>query len=581
MSSFRPYGEDSSPAGSCTASPAERELFDGPTTSTNGSHDAPTQHNRNASYAGQEQHSHRTEISAKMSMPDLRSAKVDFTKRWPPRSRSRLSSLDGAYSIGDSAQGQSSRSPDLSLTIDTEMRNSTSFTEESEDKTTPRATYSMAFERNSYFRRLSTFPASVTLPHSLLCLVETARSMLFAACQVYQTLDHYIVHVDERLSSVLRKVVEPASSDMLQLIAALDRFDASSRKALPPPAICRAVVEGCRNTAAAFHKVVRVLTLQLQVLTTFDDVRYSRLLLVELYAATAEIACAWKKMLPQMRHVKSLLHMNWSAGHHIPTLETKSVAPLDLSAFRHHIGGPGINGISGNIYRARTVRRHAGSFSSKDVEIGKQLPSHDNPSYRGSGSQGHPQTHRNPRRQVTTPVTFPSTQNSPHLPLSPAFVNRSFSRGIELDRGHSRHGSQSSIHASSLSSSPIISGKLMTSLELPSNSRIQVDKEALHAIKEAVDVAPTVWNMIEDVLEDILSSKADFREGLNKARVVTKRLADMVVTMQESDSPTDRKSLREDARSFLKVNKIILYCRPLGLTIFKGGCPTFQCGQDV
>ena len=373
--------------------------------------------------------------------------------------------------------------------------------------------------------------------------------MLFAACQVYQTLDHYIVHVDERLSSVLRKVVEPASSDMLQLIAALDRFDASSRKALPPPTICRAVVEGCRNTAAAFNKVVRVLMLQLQVLTTFDDVRYSRLLLVELYAATAEIACAWKKMLPQMRHVKSLLHMN-------SPLETKSVAPLDLSAVRHHIGGPGINGISGNVYRARTVRRHAGSFSSKDVEIGKQLPSHDNPSYRGSGSQGHPQTHRNPRRQATTPVTFPSTQNSPHLPLSPAFLNRSFSRGIDLDRGHSRHGSQSSIHASSLSSSPIISGKLMTSLEFPSNSRIQVDKEALQAIKEAVDVAPTVWYMIEDVLEDILSSKADFREGLNKARAVTKRLADMVVTMQENDSPIDRKSLREDARSFLKVIKL-------------------------
>ncbi|KAF8742721.1 hypothetical protein AX14_002529 [Amanita brunnescens Koide BX004] len=554
LSSLRPYSDDSSPTksdGSCTASPTELELFDGPTASTNGSYDGPIQHNRNASYAGQEQHSHRTEISAKMSMPDLRSAKIDFTKRLPARSQTVLPSLDGGYSLGgDSTQGQSSRSPDLSLSINTEMRSSASFTEES---STPRATYSMAFERNSYFRRLSTFPASVTLPQSLLCLVETARSLLFAACQVYQTLDHYIVHVDERLSSVLRKVLEPASSDMLQLIAALDRFDASSRKALPPPAICRAVVESCRNTAAAFNKVVRVLTLQLQVLTACDDVRYSRLLLVELYTATAEIACAWKKMLPQIRHVKSLLHMNWSASHHIKTSETKSVAPLDLSALAfRHFAGSGLNSTSGKVYRARTVRRHAGSFSSKDVEIGKQLPSYDNPSYQSSGSQGHPQTQRNPRRQATTPVTFSSTQNSPHLPLSPAFVNRSSSRGTELDRGHSRHGSQSSIHASSLSSSPIISGKLTTSFELLSNSRIQVDKEALHAIKEAVDVAPTVWNMIEDMLEDILSSKADFREGLNKARAVTKRLANVVVTMQESDSPTDRKLLREDARSFLK-----------------------------
>jgi hypothetical protein len=110
-----------------------------------------------------------------------------------------------------------------------------------------------------------------------------------------------------------------------------------------------------------------------------------------------------------------------------------------------------------------------------------------------------------------------------------------------------------------VSSSPIIPGKLMTSFELPSNSRIQVDKEALHAIKEAVDLAPTVWNMIEDSLEDVLSAKADFREGLNKARAVTKRLADMVVSMQEGDGPSDRKLLREDARLFLKVDMTILY----------------------
>ena len=556
--------DDSSPTRSvrsCTASPTEPDLFDGPaaTTSMNVDYDAPIQHNRNASYAGQRQPSHRTEILAKMSMPDLRSAKIDFTKKLPIRSQARLPSLDGVNSLGGSTHEQLSRYPDLSLSIDTEVQSSASCTEESEDKSTPRATYSMAFERNSYFRRLSSFPSSVILPQSLLCLVETARSMLFAACQVYQTLDHYIVHVDERLS-VLRKVLEPASSDMLHLIAALDQFDASSRKALPPPAVCRAVVESCRDTAAAFGKVVRVLTLQSQVLTTCDDVRYSRLLLVELYAATAEIACAWKKMLPQMRHVKSLLHMNWSSSH--PTSETKSVAPLDLSAqvLRYHMGGFGTNGVSGNLNRARTVRRHAGSFSSKDVEIGKKLPSYDDPSYRGGGSQGPPQTLRHPRRQATTPATLPSTQNSPRLPLSPAFVSRSVSRGRDYDDGHSRQGSSSSIHASSVSSSPIIPGKLMTSFELPSNSRIQVDKEALHAIKEAVDLAPTVWNMIEDSLEDVLSAKADFREGLNKARAVTKRLADMVVSMQEGDSPSDRKLLREDARLFLKVDMTILYC---------------------
>ncbi|KAK2467008.1 hypothetical protein APHAL10511_001266 [Amanita phalloides] len=553
--SVDPHSNDSSPAksaGSSVASPAESESYDRPSamTSVGGTFDAPIQHNRNASYAGHGQFTHRSEILAKMSMPDLRSAKVDFTKK---SSTDLLPSSDEAYTTNDSTRGQLSRYPGMSLSIDTGIRTSTSFVEENDDKTTSRATYSMTSERNSYFRRLSAFPAPITLPQSLLCLVDTARSMLFAACQVYQTLDHYIVHVDERLSSVLRKVLEPASCDMLQLISALDRFDSISRKMLPPPATCRAVVESCKDTAAAFSKVVKVLTFQLQVLTTCDDVRYSRLLLVELYAATAEIASAWKRMLPQIHHLKSLLHMNRLAGHHGNSAsETKSILPLESSASApRYPSSSAPTGMSTSVGRARTIRRHAGSFSSKDVEIGKQLPSYDEP-YRGNGPQGRPQTFRMPRRQATTPVLLPSAQSSSPIPVNPTPLSRSPPHGLEPDHGHSRNDSQSSIHAMSLSSSPILPSKVITSFELPSNSRSQVDKEALRAIKEAVDIAPTVWNMIEDSLEDVLSVRANFREELNKARIVTKRLASMVIALQENDGLSDRKLLREDARLFLK-----------------------------
>ncbi|KAF8628409.1 hypothetical protein AX15_003931 [Amanita polypyramis BW_CC] len=555
---LRSYSDDYSPTksvGSYEGSPTESEsLYEHSSIviNANDGFEAPIQHSRGASYAGQERYSHRTEILAKMSMPNLRSSKIDFRKESPDASQARHPS---SYAVNNSTREEAAPYQDSLMSNDAEKRVPRSSNVLNEDESTPRAIYSVASERNSYFRRLSTFPASITLPQSLLYLVDTARSMLFAACQVYQTLDHYIVNTDERFSSVLRKVLEPASSDMLQLIASLDRFDSISRKALPTPAVCKAVIESCRDTAAAFNKVVRVMTLQLQVLVTCDDVRYSRLLLIELYAATAEIACAWRKMVPEIHHLRSLLHTNWSINQPATsTSEAKFTSPLDLHAPapRHHINGSGSNGISTSISRARTVRRHAGSFSSRDVEIGKQLPSHDS-SY-GGGSQGRPHAFRAPRRQATTPAALPLTQNNLHVPSSPTSAIRPTSRGAELiDRYHSRNGSQLSIHPSSSASvPPSIPNKVTTSLDLPSSSRMQVDKEALHAIKGTVDIAPSVWDMIESALEDVLPVRVDIRDGLNRARAVTKRLADMVVTIQDNDSLSDRKLLREDARLFLK-----------------------------
>ena len=81
-----------------------------------------------------------------------------------------------------------------------------------------------------------------------------------------------------------------------------------------------------------------------------------------------------------------------------------------------------------------------------------------------------------------------------------------------------------------------------------------MDKEALQAVQNAVDVAPTVWDMMEDVLEDVLEAQRDMRECLDRARVVTRRLAELTRGMKDGDSTVaDRGTLREDAHSFLKV----------------------------
>jgi hypothetical protein len=85
-----------------------------------------------------------------------------------------------------------------------------------------------------------------------------------------------------------------------------------------------------------------------------------------------------------------------------------------------------------------------------------------------------------------------------------------------------------------------------------------VDNEALQAIQAAVEVAPTVWDMMEQTLGDALD--ADVRESLDKARAVTRRLADMTRSMQEGgDGTLDRRVLREDSNLFLKVHSFLPY----------------------
>ncbi|KAK7035733.1 leucine-rich repeat-containing protein SOG2 [Favolaschia claudopus] len=534
-----------------------------------------TAHARNASYAsGIRNRDRERGLSGKKSMPDLRTAKLNFSKKAPapelPQTRtgsnhSHEDSFPSPMSLRKDSDSSGSSSAIRPFTRDRDASAQASPT-----RTVPPVP-SMAFERNSYFRRLSKLPAATisnTIPKPLLSLIDSARSILFAMCQVYQSLEHYTLHApDDRLKSVLRKVLDPASADMMQLINALDRFDAMSRKMLPPHAVCRGVVESCRDTVASFGKAVGVLGLQLKVLASADDVRYLRTMLLMMYGATAEVAAAWQAMVPQIETMRPLLHPKT-----FPIPSPNPVGNPDHA--EHPVPRPHVAATGGGRTRAR---RHAGSFSSKDVEIGKKLPSYEDAPFMAGGVASHSHTpvprapKRSPQPYLPAPYTGPSGISSPNinghghgLP-TPSTSSVSMVEGSSRGPGtlaqqtHSRQGSQASLHASSsslssapsTSSSPSIPSKGASFLDLPPSSKTQVDKEALQAIQAAVEVAPTVWDLMEQTLGEALSEEVS--ESLERARAVTRRLADMTRSMQEGgDGALDRRMLREDSNLFLK-----------------------------
>ncbi|CAK5279348.1 unnamed protein product [Mycena citricolor] len=544
LGSFSPEGSPTRSFESYLPSPADSDkFFDEPTqhpprkdSLRNVQPPEVNVHARNASYASgtrNREREHSVPLPGKQSMPDLRTAKLNFTRKAPE--------LPVRHAAEDSFPSPSSlrKDSDSSGSSSAAIRpHRTHGSPSRPAETGP----SMAFERNSYFRRMSKLPVAAisnTLPEPLLKLIDSVRSILFAMCQVYQSLEHYTIHApDERLKTVLRKVLDPASSDMMQLINSLDRFDALSRKTLPPHMVCRGVVESCRDTVASFAKAISVVSLQLKVIAGADDVRYLRSMLLMLYGATAEVAAAWKDVLPHIETIAPSLH---AKGFSPMSMASPDVYPGSAPPAHHQFLGadhsPPPMLRTHPIGRIRTARRHAGSFSSKDVEIGKKLPSYDDGPLFSSGVVTGSASH--------TPT--PRTTKRGDGPSSRA-------------NSHSRAGSQASLHASSssaslsgasASSSPSIPSKAPSSLELPSSSKTQVDKEALHAIQAAVDVAPTVWNQIEHALADSLDPEV--RESLDRARAVTRRLADLTKSVQDGiDSSVDRKLLREDSNLFLK-----------------------------
>ncbi|KAI5117433.1 hypothetical protein M0805_007004 [Coniferiporia weirii] len=463
---------------------------------------------------------------------------------------------------------------------------------------------SMDYERNSYFRRLSTLPVSTisrTTPPALLSIVDSVRGILFAVSQVYQSLQHYTVYaIDERLSSVLLKVLDPASSYMMQLITALDKFDSLSKRGCPPPSVCRLVIERCRDNVAMFGKAVGVLAMQLKVLASRDDVRYSRQMLLVVYGAMAEISNSWHGIAPHLDSIEPLLREGDHSPLSSPGLTTPT--PMRTVPLKSHFASQTSNRIlippiteqpeptsatatpafprtnlapAPTITRARSAqpqasaphvpvapamarpthsegrsrmnRRHAGSFSVKDVEIGRALPSNAEASPPAGGvasgsSTPTPRPHIVPLRGIipistlahTTPVAPPSG------PLPQYYSPVLHSRQGSAQNG--RNGTP-----------PLnIPGPSRNVLDVPSNSNTLVDKEAIDAVASAVRAAPAVWLMLEEIANEMVGSPVDLRDSLVRAQDVTRRLGANIKAIQESQPGADRKALREDAHVFIK-----------------------------
>lgn len=406
----------------------------------------------------------------------------------------------------------------------------------------------VSIERSSYFRHSSTVPTNNLLPQPLRTLSLSARGVLFALGQLYQTLDQYSQQDgNEHLSTIFRKVLEPANVTMLHLIRSLDRFDDVSQKSTPSAAVCRALVESCRDTVTVFRKATELLVLQLGHLIC-EDVRYVRWLILELYAASAELSHAWQIMVAQLESLKPFLLNSF-----LKPPSFGSVSAVDSVAiatdFRDHLASSiRLRPTEVTQARTRTARRHAGSFSTKDVQMGKELPSYDIvPSMAGGlASDSQTPTLRTPKRQVTLPV-ITSTPNSSASSFTPSFTappySGSFSDTIYHHRGHSQ-GS-------------IAEGMPSPAFGHDSHSASQPHGDVLLAIQRTVDLAPVVWDQIEEALGDLATLNQDIHESIEQARLITKRLSDDVAIMLEGHSDADERLLRENTHLFVKVCAVI------------------------
>ncbi|KAG6335723.1 hypothetical protein ID866_3365 [Astraeus odoratus] len=427
-------------------------------------------------------------------------------------------------------------------------------------------------ERHAYFKRLSALPANAisdNLPAPLLSLLECARSLFFAVSQVYQALSHYITHtLDSRLSSVLRKITDPAYTYMMKLNEGLEEFDAIGKKARPSWALCRSLAECCRDTAAVFGKAMAILALQLNILASKDDDRYMRSLILTFYGATAEISSAWRAMVPHAEAIKSHLveprRVPTVKGFQgVPTgLPALEIPPASAPALGTPFGVPMARSrvaVSKGLGRSRTTRRHAGSFSSKDVEIGKSLASYDIPPPPVALSSSMPSTTlRSGLRHPPMPLPLSASTSS----LAPLLMTASSTSAPSTSSGflgsgtrngsvhHSRQASQASLAAAPATPSPVAAPRRPT-LEIP-QSRTLVDEDALDAMERAVDAAPAVWEMMKELCTSMSESSEDIDGALCKAKIITERLRTNLHATRCGDPASDRKALREDAHVFVK-----------------------------
>jgi len=358
---------------------------------------------------------------------------------------------------------------------------------------------------------------------------------------------------------------------MTQLNSSLDRFDALAKKTTPPAQVCRGLVECCRDTVAVFGKAIGVLALQLKILASKDDDRYMRSLILTFYGATAEISCAWQSMAPHIDAIKPLLsdlrrpsvfrsHTLPLAGN-VPSPDGPNPASLE-SPPPHGVplARPRQPNSLGGTARSR---RHAGSFSSKDVEIGRSLPAYDLPAMSSAFFNGMngpmPMVRTGPRHPALTSASSTSLASSRLAGGYNAIrIQASASTGNLISSAqstnHMRQLSQASLTNSSASSSPMMPPNKPHALKIP-ESRTLVDKDALDAMEVAVESAPAVWGMMDRIVEDLRDmpgGSEEVQKAIARARETTGMLKAHIRAIRDGEAGADKRGFREDAHVFVK-----------------------------
>ncbi|KAK4057252.1 RAM signaling network component [Microbotryomycetes sp. JL221] len=245
------------------------------------------------------------------------------------------------------------------------------------DRTTP-----AAIDRNSgaYFRRLSMLPpltTAKTVPTALLAFADAVRGVLFSLSQVYAALRQFVVYASQdRLPAAIARLMGHADGSLGELINALDRFDSLSRRGVPNTEIVGSMFVTCRQSVAGFMQLVASLRPHLTTLLPSADIRYARTLVLMLFGSVGEIASSWTAVQPIVHDLASL-------GLE-PTLDNLITYSPPSSAHSTTPAGLSSSSVSQSsrapptskpLMRTRSrSRRHAGSFSVEDVQLGANLP---------------------------------------------------------------------------------------------------------------------------------------------------------------------------------------------------------------
>jgi hypothetical protein len=222
-------------------------------------------------------------------------------------------------------------------------------------------------DRNSgaYFRRQSMLPVSTiakTVPPALLGWIEAVRGILFSISQVHAALRQFVVYAaQERLAGPVSRLMSTSDASTTALIDSLDRFDSLSHRGTPAPHIIRDVFTSCQQSVDLLRSLIDALQAPLRGLTSTADLRYTRTLLLMLFGSIGEIAQAWATIAPEIGHPDVSSRTALVLQPPTPSADGEQPTRFPESGVR--------------LTRQRSVtRRHAGSFSVEDVEMGANLP---------------------------------------------------------------------------------------------------------------------------------------------------------------------------------------------------------------